>query len=159
LEPIIIVYTREEAKRPYDSFDDFIVASFHIGMEYREPEGKGNVKSVRIEVYSAGDLEGLDDLKTFVSLLLDRGIDHETKFFSEPTPSEGSTDSRMPPPPLVGETLPSKPGEPHLTGYETEIRKLRDMRQKGALSERQYEAQKQALLKRWRKQVDEGLSR
>jgi hypothetical protein len=93
LKPIILVYTREEAKRPYERFDNFIDASFWIGMEHREPEGSGNVKQVRIEMHSADDPDGSDDLTTFVYLLLNHAINLETKFFSEPPPSGGSRDS------------------------------------------------------------------
>lgn len=158
MEPIIILYTKEEAKRPYDRFDNFIDASFWIGTEFSEPEGSGNVKLVRIEMYSAGDLEGLDYLKTFVNLLLDRGINHETKFFPEPPPSDDSTDSGEPPSP-GDEAPPSESEEPHPTGYEAEMEELRDRRKKGSLSEKEYKAQRERLLKRWRKDVDEGLSK
>ena len=158
MESIIIVYTKEEAKRPYNRFDNFIDASFWIGMEYNEPEGSGNVKLVRIEMYSAGDLEGLNYLKIFVNLLLDRGIDHETKFFPEPPPSDGSTDSRGPPPP-GDEEPPSESEGPHPTGYEAEMEELRGRRKKGSLSEREYKAQRERLLKSWRKEVDERLSK
>lgn len=158
MEPIIIVYTKEEAKRPYDRFDNFIDVSFWIGTECSEPERSGNVKMVRIEMYSAGDLEGLDYLKIFVNLLLDRGIDHETKFFPEPPPSDGSTGSRGPPPP-GDEALPSESEEPHPTGYEAEMEELRERRKKGSLSEKEYKAQREKLLKRWRKEVDERLSK
>ena len=164
MEPIIIVYTKEEAKRPYDRFDSFIVAAFFIGTEYGEPEGSGNVESVRIEMYSADDPEGLDDLKTFVNLLLDRGINHETKFLAEPSPSDASapSDEASPPPPSALPTDESQPPEiqeARISEYETRMRELRDKRQKGTLSEKQYEAQRQALLKKWRKEVDEGLSK
>lgn len=157
MEPIIIVYTKEEAKRPYDRFDNFIDASFWIGTENSEPEGSGNVKLVRIEMYSAGDPEGLGYLKTFVNLLLDRGIDHETKFFPEPPPSDDSTDSGGPPP-SGDEAPPSESEEPHPTGYEAEMEELRERRKKGSLSEKEYKAQREKLLKRWRKEVDERLS-
>ncbi len=157
------MYTREEAKRPYDRFDNFIVAAFFIGTEYVEPEGSGNVESVRIEMYHADDPEGLDHLKTFVNLLLDRGIDHETKFLVEPSPLDASTSSdEVSSPPS---TLPTDVGPPpelqeaRISEYETRMRELRERRQKGTLSEKQYEAQRQALLKKWRKDVDEGLSK
>ena len=121
------------------------------------------MESVRIEMYSADDPEGLDDLKTFVNLLLDRGIDHETKFLAEPSPSDVSTvpDEASPP----ASALPTNEGSPpegeeaRISEYETRMRELRDRRQKGTLSEKQYEAQRQALLKKWRKEVDEGLSK
>ena len=158
LEPIIIVYTKEEAKRPYDRFHNFILASFWIGMEHREPEGSGNVKLVRIEMYSADDPEGLDNLKLFVNLLLDHGIDHETKFFPEPPPSGDSTDSRGPPPP-GGERPPSESEGPHPTGYEAEMEELREMRKRGSLSEKEYLARRENLLKRWRKELYERLSK
>jgi len=163
LEPIIILYTKEEAKRPYDRFDNFIVAAFFIGTEYSEPEGSGNVESVRIEMYNAGDPEGLDDLKAFVDLLLDRGIDHETKFLAEPPPSGVSTslDEASSPSPMLppSEGPPQEPQEARILEYETRMKELRDKRQKGTLNEKQYEAQRQALLKKWRKEVDEGLSK
>ena len=163
MEPIIIVYTKEEAKRPYDRFDNFIVAAFFIGTEYSEPEGSGNVESVRIEMYSADDPEGLGDLKTFVNLLLDRGINHETKFLAEPSPSDVSTASDQVSPPSAAlpadEGQPPEPTEAHISEFETRMRELRDRRQKGTLSEKQYEAQRQALLKKWRKEVDDGLSK
>ena len=154
------MYTKEEAKRPYNRFDNFIDASFWIGMEYREPEGSGNVKLVRIEMYSADDREGLDYLKIFVNLLLDREIDHETKFFSEPPPSDDSTRSGGPPPP-GDEAPPSESEEPQPIGYgtEIEIEELREKRKKGSLSEKEYKAQRERLLKRWRKEVDERLSK
>jgi hypothetical protein len=152
------MYTKEEAKRPYDRFDNFIDASFWIGMEYREPEGSGNVKLVRIEMYSAGDREGLGYLKTFVNLLLDRGIDYETRFFPEPSPSDDFTGSGGPPPP-GDEAPPSELGEPHPTGHVAEMEELRDRRKKGSLSEKEYKAQRERLLKRWRKEVDERLSK
>lgn len=152
------MYTKEEAKRPYNRFDNFIDASFWIGMEYSEPEGSGNVKLVRIEMYSAGDLEGLDYLKIFVNLLLDRGIDHETKFFPGPPPSNDSTDSGGPSPP-ADEAPPSESEEPHPTGHEAEMEQLRERREKGSLSEKEYKAQREKLLKKWRKEVDEHLSK
>jgi hypothetical protein len=158
LDPIIILYTKEEAKRPYNKFDNFIEASFWIGNEYREPEGVGNVRLVRIEMYSAGDLEGLDYLKIFVNLLLDRGIDHETKFFPEPPPSGGSTDSGGPPQP-GDEAPPSESEEPHLIGYEAELKELREKRKKGGLSEKEYKAQRERLLKKWWKELDESMSK
>lgn len=152
------MYTKEEAKRPYNRFDNFIDASFWIGMEHREPEGSGNVKLVRIEMYSADDREGLDYLKIFVNLLLDRGIDHETKFFSEPPPSDDSTRSGGPSPPGE-EAPPSESEEPQPTGYEEEMEELREKRKKGSLSEKEYKAQRERLLRRWRKEVDERLSK
>lgn len=158
LEPIIIVYTKEEAKRPYDRFYNFILASFWIGMEHREPEGSGNVKLVRTEMYSAGDPEGLDNLKLFVNLLLDHGINHETKFFPESPPSGDSTDSGRPPSP-GDEAPPSELEEPHPTGYEAEMEELREMRKKGSLSEKEYLAKRENLLKRWRKELYERLSK
>jgi hypothetical protein len=152
------VYTKEEAKRPYNRFDNFIDASFWIGTEYHEPEGSGNVKLVRIEMYSADDREGLDYLKIFVNLLLDRGIDHETKFFSEPPPSDDSTRLGGPPPP--GEEAPhSESEEPQPIGYGTEMEELREKHKKGSLSEKEYKAQRERLLRRWRKEVDERLSK
>lgn len=158
LEPVIIVYTKEEAKRPYDRFRNFILASFWIGMEHHEPEGGGNVKLVRIEMYSAGEPEGLDNLKLFVNLLLDHGIDHEAKFFTEPPPSDDSTGSKGPPP-SGGEAPPSELEEPHPTGYEAEMAELREMRNKGSLSEKEYLAKRENLLKRWRKELYERLSK
>ena len=158
LEPIIIVYTKEEAKRPYDRFRNFILASFWIGMEHHEPEGSGNVKLVRIEMYSASEPEGLDNLKLFVNLLLDHGIDQETKFLAEPPPSDGSTESRGPTPP-GGEAPPPESGEPHPTGYEAEMEELREMRKNGSLSEKEYLARRESLLKRWRKELYERLSK
>jgi len=151
------VYTKEEAKRPYDRFDNFIPASFWIGNEYREPEGSGNVKLVRIEMYSAGDPEGLDYLKMFVNLLLDYGIDQETKFFPEPPPSDDSKGPGGHPPQGDG-APPPESEEPHPTGYETEMEELREMRKKGSLSEKEYKAQREKLLKRWRKELYERLS-
>ncbi len=152
------MYTKEEAKRPYSRFDNFIDASFWIGMEYGEPEGGGNVKLVRIEMYSADDPGGLDYLKIFVNLLLDRAIDHETRFFLESLPLGGSTDSGGPPP-SGDEAPPSKSEEPHLKGYEAEMEELREKREKGSLSEKEYKAQRERLLKRWKKEVDERLSK
>src|SRR5262245_18866390 len=87
LEPIIRIYTRDEARRVYEPFDNFIIAAFWIGMEYRVPEGRGNVRLVRTEVYSADERDNVEELKTFVELLLDRAIDNETKFFVEPPPT------------------------------------------------------------------------
>jgi|GEM_PF-1127527 len=158
LEPIIIVYTKEEEKRPYDRFDNFILASFWIGMEHREPEGSGNVRLVRTEMYSAGDREGLGNLKIFVNLLLDRGINHETKFFPEPHPSDDSMNSRAHPP-LGEEAKPLESEEPHAPGYEAEMEELRVMRKNGNLSEQDYLARRESLLKRWRKELYERLSK
>lgn len=165
MEPIIILYTKEEAKRPYDRFDNFIEASFWIGSEYSEPEGTGNVKLVRIEMYSADDPVGLDYLKIFVNLLLDHAIDHETRFFLEPPPSGGSTDSSgstdsgggRPPP--GDEAPPSESEEFRPTGYEAEMKELREKRKKGSLSEKEYKAQRERLLKKWWKELDERMSK
>ncbi|MGD0319611.1 MAG: hypothetical protein ABSB56_07945 [Nitrososphaerales archaeon] len=164
MEPIIVLYTKGEAKRPYDRFDNFIDASFWIGSEYSEPEGTGNVKLVKIEMYSADDPGGLDYLKIFVNLLLDRAIDHETRFFGEPPPSGGSADSGGPrdsgrPPPPGDEAPPSEPEEPRSPGHEAEMKELREKRKKGGLSEKEYKAQRERLLKKWWKELDERMSK
>lgn len=159
MEPIIILYTKEEAKRPYDRFDNFIDAAFWIGMEYSQPEGSGNVKLVRIEMYSAGEREGLDQLKRFTNLLLDRGIDHEVKFFPEPPPSDDSGNPGGPPPPPGYEEPPSESEEPHSASYVAEMNELREMHKKGSLSDKEYRARREKLLKRWRKEVDEQLKK
>ena len=157
LEPVIIVYTMEEARRPYDRFSDFVTASFYIGMEYREPEGSGNVKLVRAEIYSAGDPDGLDGLKTFVNLLLDHAIDHEVKFLNEPPPMDNlELPSRE-----MSEDEDAAPEsrEFGISQYEERIGELKEARRKGTLSKKEYKAQKDELLERWRSDVADRMSR
>jgi hypothetical protein len=156
MEPIIIVYTREEAKRAYERFDNFVAASFYIGTEHRGPGRDSNVKLVKVEMYSADDPEGLYDLKTFIGLLVDRGIDHETKFFPEPSPSAETAEPVEPPQP-ADEEPPSEPKSAHPKGYDAEMRKLKEMRNRGTLSKKEYKAQREELLEKWRKEVDEHL--
>ena len=162
MKPIIIIYTKEEEKRPYDRFDNFIPASFWIGAEYGVSEG-GNVKLVRIEMYSADEPDGLDDLKTFVTLLLDRGIDEETRFFKESPPS-GDSDSGGHSTSGNHSTQgddapPSGPKGPDSAGYASAMEELKERRRKGSLSEKEYQAQYEKLIKRWTKDLDDRMHR
>jgi hypothetical protein len=166
LKSTISLYTKDSLKAT-KRFEDFIQASFWIGVDYAERD----LKSVKVEVFDSQDPEGTAELQKFANLLLAQQIDFSVRFFGESSPAAEPSEEppAPPPPPPAPAPTPAPPGEeappppaPVSKGVEddaAELAKLKDDYNKGLLTKRQYESRRDAVLKRWRQRVDEGLSK
>jgi hypothetical protein len=165
LKPTISMYT-EEASKASKRVEDFVNASFWIGVDYAEHD----LKSVKIDIFDAQEPDGATDLQKFVSLLLGQQIDYSVRFFGESSPSgeteeeeaAGEPAEEPPKEEAKGAAAPAEAPAPASKGVEddaAELERLKDDFNKGVLSKRQYEAKRDQVLKRWRQRVDEGLSR
>jgi hypothetical protein len=161
------MYT-EEASKASKRVEDFVNASFWIGVDYAEHD----LKSVKIDIFDAQEPDGASDLQKFVNLLLGQQIDYSVRFFGESSPT-GETEEEEPaeepaeePPkeeakeePPPAEEAPASPVSKGVEDDAAELERLKDDFNKGVLTKRQYEAKRDQVLKRWRQRVDEGLSR
>ena len=153
MKPIITVYspgTTEETKK----FEGYITAAFWIGVENAEGEG-GSVK-VRQPIESYDD--EVAALGEFTKLMVQRQINFAVEFFAEPTQPQAREDegpARI----LDEEPMPTIPADAGETDYEGELTKIKDQYKKGLVTKKQYDAKKEALLRRWKEKVEGRLGR
>jgi hypothetical protein len=153
LKPIITVYsagTLEGTKK----FEGYITAAFWIGVENAEGDG-GSVK-VRQPIESYDD--EVAALMEFAALMVQRQINFAVEFFAEPTQPQAQEEAG-PPQRLVEEPMPTIPAEAGETDYEGELTKIKEQYKKGLVTKKQYDAKKEALLRRWKEKVEGRLGK
>jgi hypothetical protein len=152
LKPIITLYSQGQPALT-KKFEGYIEAAFWIGLEYSD----GDVISVKARQPSESYDTDVADLLEFSALMVRRQINFSIEFFEEPPPKENHEQS-PPEEPSAGPGTPSS--EPVKTiDYKTELNKLKEDYDKKLYSRRQYEAKRDALLKKWKEGVEGGLSR
>ena len=153
MKPIITVYSAgatEETKK----FEGYITAAFWLGVENAEGEG-GSVK-VRQPIESYDD--EVAALTEFAGLMVQRQINFAVEFFAEPAQPEaqgGAGPANI----IVEEPMPTILAEAGETDYEGELTKIKDQYKKGLVTKKQYDAKKEALLRRWKEKVEGRLGR
>ena len=153
MKPIITLYgksSNEETKK----FDGFLAAAFWIGMEHSE-DLLGSVK-VRMPTESYdSDVAAVTE---FTNLLVQRQINFTLEFFAEPAPVAPAA----PGPVELNYSTESGSGSSMLSedvDFETELTKMKVDYEKGAVSKKQYDARRGALLKRWKDKVEGRLGK
>jgi len=156
LKPIITLYSRGTPAQT-KKFDGCIEAAFWIGVEYTE----GDLESVKVRQPSEPYDTVVANLLEFSAMLVKRQINLSIEFFEEPPPEESP--GRGPPeePPEESPEEPETPssGSLRTVDYKAGLDDLKDQYDKRLLTKRQYEAKRDALLKKWKEDVEGELTR
>jgi hypothetical protein len=152
MKPIITLYSQGQPALT-KKFEGYIEAAFWIGLEYSD----GDVISVKARQPSESYDTDVANLLEFSTLMVRRQINFSIEFFEEP-PSKEDLEQGQPEEPSAGPETPSS--EPAKTiDYRAELNKLKEDYDRKLYSKRQYEAKRDALLKKWKEGVEGGLSR
>ena len=152
MKPIITLYSQGQPALT-KKFEGYIEAAFWIGLEYSD----GDVISVKARQPSESYDTDMANLLEFSALMVRRQINFSIEFFEEPPPKE-DLEQGQPGEPSAGPETPSS--EPAKTvDYKAELNKLKEDYDKKLYSKRQYEAKRDALLKKWKEGVEGGLIR
>ena len=153
MRPIITIYSGGAAKLT-KKFSGYIEAAYWVGIEHAE----GDFESVKVrqsvESYDA-DVAALTE---FTSLMVKAQLNFAVEFFSEP-PAAGDEPGDEPGPEEPREGGEKKEGgELGGSGFEAELDKLKEDFRAGRLNKKQYETKRDGVVKRWRQDIDKGLS-
>jgi len=153
VKPIITVYSGENLEET-KKFEGFITAAFWIGFDHSE----GDVSSVRVRQPNESYDTDVAELTEFATLLVQRQINFSVEFFSEPVPQS----PQVP----MGTGISQNKGsrreeskEEREGDYEAELSRIKEEYRQGILTQKQYDAKKEALLKKWKESVEGTLRR
>lgn len=150
MKPIITVYAKGRPDQT-KKFEGFVEAAFWIGVDHAE----GDLESVKVRQSDESYDVDVANLLEFTNLMVQRQITFSVEFFAEP-PSDQEPQEAPPEPPVPGdETSPETTDRAF--DYASDLVKLKDDFQKGAITRKQYESRRNLLLKRWKGDVEGGL--
>ncbi len=148
MKPNITLYSATSADKT-KKFESFIEAAFWIGTDYFDED----LESVKIRQPNESYDVDVANLLDFANLLVRKQISFKLEFFTEP---EQATSLEL----QEVEKPAQEPATSGKTAEEEEgLKKLDEEFSKGGITKKQYEARRDAMLKRWKSRVEEGLSK
>jgi hypothetical protein len=150
LKPIITLYSHGTPS-PTKKFEGYIEAAFWIGLEYTD----GDLMSVKARQPSEAYDTDVANLLEFSALMVRRQINFSVEFFEEPPPEENPRQGPPDEPSVWLGTPSSKQAEDG--DYKAQLAKLKEDYDRKRYSRSQYEAKREALLKKWKEGVEGGL--
>ncbi len=153
MKPIITVYsggTPEETKK----FEGYITAAFWIGLDHTD----GDVTSVKIRQPNEAYDYDIPDLTEFTTLLVQRQINFNVEFFTEPA-QQVSAATPEADEARIESAKSEEADEREEEDYERELTKMKGEYKKGTLTRRQYDVKKEALLRKWKEKVEGKLGK